>query len=541
MKKILYIITIAVCGCFGLQSCSDYLSTTPLDFTGTGNFYKDDKDMETALTGCYGQIGSSFGVDYRTGMFLIGNVGTDELGGNPYSSPDASSNMDQFQNGRVVSTNLNVRDFWKSTYSALYSINMLLDKIGGINMDETRKNEIIAEARFLRGWNYMNLGMVFGGVPVYLSVPQDAKAGRNTLQEVMTAAMNDFEFAYTNLDGSKSVAAGRGSKWAAGAYLAKLYCYLASCKENNVGSSFNFAINSFAWVDVDALYGKADIILNDIITNSGYQLTGDYRTLFCEGSTAKQAEENLFYLNPSNQKKIGFGLMYYLIAPGSQTGGWGTCRPFEEIYLKYDPAIDLRARWNLGGLGDSDCQLVTIDGSQYYQPKDNTADGHYCVNKFRIIYTASKHDDAYYGYYPLLRYAEVLLLKAETAYHISGADAGRDVLKQIRTRSLRAGVSIDEMQATYKKADFVQELLDERSRELCFEQQRKFDLVRFGRYLSTIKAIKTSNTVTSIWGTWNRNSAGVLVGNISENQIWMPIPSEDCIANPNLLPNNPNY
>lgn len=61
-----------------------------------------------------------------------------------------NSNMDQFQNGLVTKTNLNVRDLWKSAYSAIYSINQLLDKIGAVDMDAERKADVIAEARFLR-------------------------------------------------------------------------------------------------------------------------------------------------------------------------------------------------------------------------------------------------------------------------------------------------------------------------------------------------------------------------------------------------------
>ena len=463
------------------------------------------------------------------------------MGGNPYSSPDANSNMDQFQNGLVTKTNLNVRDLWKSAYSAIYSINQLLDKIGAVDMDAERKADVIAEARFLRGWNYMNLGMIFGGVPVYTAVPHAPKAGRNTLEEVMTTAAEDLRYAYDNLDPAADAVNGRTSRWAAGGYLAKLYCYLASCKINKVGSDLGFPLNSFDWVDAEALYSDADKILDDIRLNSGFKLTDDYRTLFCECSKDKQAEENLFAYAPSPQKKIGFGLMYYQLAAGTQTGGWGTCRPFEEVYLRYDGTRDKRMEWNIGGLGDSDCKLVTIDGSQYYQPKENLQDGQYCAHKFRIEYTASKHDDAYYGYYPLLRYAEIVLLKAETEAYLKNEDAGRLILKEVRSRALKPDADIDELQTIYRKTDFIEELLDERSRELCFEQQRKFDLVRFGRYLSTVKAIRTTNTLTDVWGTWNRNAASVLVGNISANQIWMPIPNEDCLANPNLLPNNPGY
>ena len=87
MKKLNYIIIFFLA--VVLYGCSDILDTEPLGFTATANFYKDANDVEIALTGCYGLFGQSYSVNYRTGMFLIGNVGTDEVLGNPYSTPDA--------------------------------------------------------------------------------------------------------------------------------------------------------------------------------------------------------------------------------------------------------------------------------------------------------------------------------------------------------------------------------------------------------------------------------------------------------------------
>ena len=103
MKKLNYIIIFFLA--VVLYGCSDILDTEPLGFTATANFYKDANDVEIALTGCYGLFGQSYSVNYRTGMFLIGNVGTDEVLGNPYSTPDAQSNMDQFIFGRVTKNN----------------------------------------------------------------------------------------------------------------------------------------------------------------------------------------------------------------------------------------------------------------------------------------------------------------------------------------------------------------------------------------------------------------------------------------------------
>jgi len=541
MKKLIYISLVFILSL--TYGCSDFLDSTPLGFTATSNFYKDANDAEIALTGCYGLYGMSFSVNGRTGMFLIGNVGTDEILGNPYSTPDAGSNMDQFIFGRVLKSNLNIRDIWEKMYTGLYSINELLHQIDGIDMDETRRNEIKAEAMFLRGWHYYHLGMIFGGVPVYTAVPHEIDKGRNTLQEVMTQAITDLSFAYENLENSPLSDPGRASKWSAGGYLARLYCYLASCKKYDVGKNLNFPLNSFDWVNVDDSYNQALVIINDIIDNSGLILTSDYRSLFCEGSASKQKEELLFTYDPSPKSKVGFGLMSYLLPAGTQGGGWGSCRPTQEVLSRYNRNLDLRAGWVVGGLADFDCETQMIDGVAYFKPKDlklnngEAWDGDYCVNKFRIEKTESKHEDYYWGLYPLMRLAEIYLLKAEVTAHKSGEEAGREILKVIRERALieTPNSTAEQLHNSYKRDDFIQELLDERSRELCFEQCRKFDLIRFNRYESTIKSLSTT------YGVWNRNAALQLIENITDNKIWSPIPEEDEIANPNLKPNNPGY
>jgi hypothetical protein len=540
MKKIFYIV-ILMFG-FVLNGCSDFLDSKPLSFTSINNFYQNENDAQTALIGLYGLVGNSYAVDYRTGLFCIADMGNDELVGNPYTTPDAASNMEQFIYGRVLKSNKNIRDLWAQMYHGIYSINLLLTQLPGIDMDDDVKTKIEAEARFLRGWHYMYMGMIWGGVPVYTTLPQDNKA-RNSLQEVMTQAISDFQFAYDKLPGDKIKTPGKASKWAAAGYLVKLYSYLASCKKYGVGKNLNFALNSFDWVDVDTYYKNALALSNEIINDSGQTLTSDYRSLFCEGSTSEQSKELLFTLLPSPSKLMGMGLTYYLLPVGNNGGGWGTCRPTQEQYDRYDTLYDSRVHWVVGGLCNTETATETIDGHAYYIPaalhlsNGQAYDGDYCINKYRYVKTSSKHEDSYYGYFPLLRLADIYLYRAEAKAHLEGDEAGREALKEVRYRALMKNRTTDVslLQSKYRRKDFVQELLDERSRELCYEQQRKFDLIRFNRYESTIKSISTT------YGVWNRNAAPQLIDNITDQKIWSPIPEEDELANPLLLPNNPNY
>jgi len=521
-------------------SCSNYLDTKPISFTTIDNFYKTPEDVEIALRGCYGRLINSYSVNSRAGLFFVGDIGTDELLGNPYSTPDAGSNMDQFIFGRVVKTNLMARDLWENMYSSIYGINLLLSKLDEVPMDEDRREQVRGEATFLRGWHYMYLGMVYGGVPVYTTVPHEKDKARDPLQQVMEQAIADLQYAYDHLSDNR--VAGVANRWTASGYLTKLYCYLAAGKKFEAGKELNFPLNSFEWVDVDGYYGRAQQLADELIATSGYRLAEDYRSLFSEGSTAKQAEEILLTILPSRENKAGFAPTFYHFPVGYYGGGWGTCRPTQEVYDRYDTLYDARVHWVVGGHG-TDPATEAIDGMEYVKPlplnlSNGVAyDGDYNVTKLRAVSSAVRNTDFYFGYYPLLRLADIYLLNAEATAHLEGDDAGREILKAVRSRALIQSRADDVavLQTAYRRSDFIQELLDERSRELCFEQQRKFDLVRFGRYVSAIQDISTTR------GVWNSLSARILIDNISESKIWLPIPEEDEISNPNLLPNNPGY
>ncbi len=85
------------------------------------------------------------------------------------------------------------------------------------------------------------------------------------------------------------------------------------------------------------------------------------------------------------------------------------------------------------------------------------------------------------------------------------------------------------------KTDFIQELLDERSRELCMETQRHFDLARFGRYTSAIKSLSGDKTVG-----WFNTAVPVLQANWAPYRVWFPIPLTELSLNKNLV-QNPGY
>ena len=67
---------------------------------------------------------------------------------------------------------------WNDSYSAIARFNTILDKIGGITMDETLRNRYVGEVKFLRGLVYFYLVQTFfGDVPLVLTEITDPSAG----------------------------------------------------------------------------------------------------------------------------------------------------------------------------------------------------------------------------------------------------------------------------------------------------------------------------------------------------------------------------
>jgi hypothetical protein len=222
--------------------------------------------------------------------------------------------------------------------------------------------------------------------------------------------------------------------------------------------------------------------------------------------------------------------------------GGGTARltPLGELYRKYN-ATDFRRDWNITGNLAATAITENVEGDNYYVPaKANITRAIYNA-KFRYrdpkvkapLFPTANSD----GNYPVLRYADILLIHAEAIFYTTGdATLARTFLSQVRKRALIApATTTTVLDVAYRKTDFVQELLDERSRELCMETQRHFDLARFGRYTAAINSLSSDKNVG-----WFNTAVPVLQANWAPYRIWFPIPLTELSLNKNLV-QNPGY
>jgi hypothetical protein len=525
----------------GFNSCTEeFVDIQPLSFVTVENYYKTPEEAETALNGVYNILSAGdvqgFGNQstYSRQLMIMLNGGTDEaIVPNTFINP----NYVEFGTANFTPLSLFINESWVFFYSGINRANVLLDRIDQIEgFEGNRKNEIIAEARVLRGYYHMILSMMHGGIPVYDDVGQNPEKPRNNIQEVYSLILADFEFGYQTLQ-DRAPVQGRANKWTAAGLLAKAHTYLASAKNNGLQAFID--VNSFDWVDVNEHYQKALGYTQEIIGGSGYFLTENYDYLFRENTKAQQYEEVLLAAEASSDpsNRVSNIIVNAFVPQGNfnlRGGGFGWFRPTSELYNKYIEG-DLRRDHNITGNMVTDDDEF-IEGVRYFVPRPlpNMQVGFACIGKYRMIDPALKSLPNFASNInlPLVRYADILLLHAESQYFLGNESGARATLSLVRARAVTENISLEELNANYQRANFVDELLDERSRELCFESWRRIDLARFNRFDQVINSLSTTD------GFYNSNTVEPLQSNWKPERVWFPIPTIQLDLNSNLIQNS---
>jgi len=523
------------------SSCNDdYLNTEPLSFLTTDTYYQTPDQIEIALAGVYNVLSASqvqnFGNNstFSRNMMVMLNGATDEA---VVRDLNINPNYVDWGDASFTAQSNFVNESWVFLYAGINRANTLIERIQLVDgFEANRKEEIIAEARLLRGFYHMMLSMMHGGIPVYASTTEDPLKARNSIQEVYDLVIDDYEFAYQTL-GNRAETLGRVNKWSAAGLLAKVHTYLASAK--NSGLNGFISINDFSWVDSNQHYISALTYTQDIIANSGYQLASNYDYLFRETTKQQQYSENLFAVEASNDPSTNVvNIVVNAFVPQGNAnrvgGGYGWFRPMSELYNKYIEG-DFRRDHNVTGNLNSVNRFEFIEGVKYFVPRDipSLNNGFLCIGKYRMVDPALKSIPNWASNInlPLLRYADILLLHAEALYFTGDEPSARNFLSTVRQRSVTNGFLLADLNNAYRKADFVEELLDERSRELCFENWRRIDLARFNKYTETINNLSTTD------GFYNIRVAPIVQNNWKPERVWFPIPTIQIDLNKNLIQN----
>ncbi len=415
------IIKLALTGAalLSLSSCGDsFFEQYPSNSITEGNFYKTDDDFNQGIYSCYHKMKTQMGfylneLAYRSDECLLESMAV---------STQDRYDLDHFQE---KSNNGILSDIWNAWYNGIYRCNDVLVHMEGKNIANADKYR--GEALFLRSWWYFTLYRVFGCVPVTTTVvaPADAKrVPRCTDDEMYTRLTEDLSEAIDLLPAKKSAEVARVTKIAAQALLAKVYLTFGK-------------------------YPEAQAVLEDALKDSSYGLmpvTGD-----------------VFDINKKMNKEIIFAL-YYNKTNDNGHGYWYSTSTSVMADIK-NPTAEFKALYN-----ESDNRLALINT---YTKINNSL---YAMTKWMDTYDA-QFTKQVGNDFPLIRYADVVLMYAEALGQQGRIADALPYLNQTRTR---AGLpELTEAEVSDKKT-FIQELADERGREFALEGQRWFDLVRLG-------------------------------------------------------------
>jgi starch-binding outer membrane protein, SusD/RagB family len=478
------------------MGCDDFLEKKPLDTVNTENFYQTADDAVAAVNAAYQPLQRPKLHNMRmwTTDIIAGNS---EVGANPVEANDGIETKDQ-ANFITTTDNRGVLDLYQGPAPGILYANLVLQKVPDINMDEALKNRILGEAKFLRAYYYFILVRFFGDVPLIL-VPQtpgdDLRPVRTPKADVYIQIIKDLEEAIGELPRREEYAVadiGRASKGSAVGMLAKVYLTLGN-------------------------WEKALELCNQVET-LGYELNPDYAASFNPG--AENTAESLFevqYVSPvnnfwddANQSSWTTNFMGPRDSPLTAVG-WGWNQPTQEFVDSYEEG-DLR-------------KDVTIfyEGGPQFDGKDYKASMSYVtgysVRKFVLptTYVPTGSSGSPLNW-PVLRYADVLLMKAEALNELGRTSEGEDPINAVRNRA-----GLDPVQTGLTKDEFRKVVMHERRIELAFEGHRWFDLVR---------------VQNGTFGLEFLHSIGKT--NATEKHLLFPIPQAERDVNPNLT-QNPGY
>ena len=470
MKKIFK--TVMIFSLVLVASCDDYIEVEPIG-PDASDYFNNEQEYESALIGAYDMLQSSFW------NVLIGVVASDDFaaGGDSFNFDQPTvQNVNQMIH--TPSDNNQLRDIWNLKYAGLNRANYVLEF-----KDKTEfngKEQIIAQAYFLRAYFTFELAKHFGNIPLKVEtrdgvsriadqrviIGEQYNINRvGSISAVYSLIEEDLKEAIPSLPAEQSEIY-KATKGAAQALLGKVYLYHGT-----------FDADKFA----DAASAFADVIASPV-----YSLkTGDdYKNLF--ESSAENGSESVFEIQYTGVEPAGWDCIicsegsYFPKFCGPRSPydnpefvtGWGFCLPSQELYDLFD-ANDARRDVTFYDLRD--------EQDSYSQGRDDTGLFNKKYIPRKIDETAGSDPLNYANNYRSIRYADVLLMAAEAHAQSGGANA-EDYLNQVRFRAYGDN-SHDYSSA---EGDLLEAIYAERRKELAGEGHRFFDLVRTNKAAAAI-------------------------------------------------------
>lgn len=442
MKKISFIILASSL----FASCNKLVEDPDSLITQT-QFYKTSSDAITAVNAVYSTLNTDAAADFpiygRNLNLLTGNGSDDQIFSPSNTNPDVRA----LGTTTYVPANDRIKKNWQQHYFGISRANVAIDNIPNITMDTALQQRLVREAKFIRALLYFNIVRLWGDAPLILHDPTSTdvnvtKVARTSKEEIYTQIISDLTDA-THLPASYAVAdKGRVTTGAAHALLAKVYLtrkeWAKSITESeqvmNGGYGYALFANYYDAFQKPTKNGIEHIFSVQFETNLG-----------AKNSTQNLSSALFNSFNPS---------VYPGDGPADST-----------IFLLFDSTDTRRA--------------VTFFTQQYNPATGLWVDfGAPRYNKFIDYSLNPLTNQAVSGInYPVIRYADVLLMYAEALNELNGGptEEAYNAVNQVRERA-----HLDNLIQGLNQSDFREAVFLERRKEFIQEGNRWFDLSRRG-------------------------------------------------------------
>ena len=570
IKYKIYILAVAL----SFASCKKALVEDPAYTINNVTAFESESTANMALLGCYAYLTeySTYGQNLQEA--LVGPSGlTFGQNNNPGYAEFASLNVSE--------TNVTIEQSWRGLYKVIGECNYFISSVGKSSLSDSYKARAIGEARFLRALCYFNLANLFGGVPLRIepTTSETVNMARSSREEVYAQAEQDWLFAAENLGPEK--VSGRASKYAAYAYLAKLYWMLGS--HDNSPSSPNWA--------------KAKKMGDIVLTEGGFGLETRFADVFKNHSS--NSPESIFQINFSTATN-GYGNRGNWVFSASNTSNpgisWARYRASRAFYDHFrgtypdDPRLSATFGTRIKLIKTNGNVMFTYpylystpvnastratDSIRYTQLADPTNPGlseltpamqaafvntgnrdhgwPYFIKQFDATATAQNSGKNLMVY----RYADFLLLMADVENELNNTPTAIGYVNRVLSRARRSAIgAIYPQDITAMSVDALRNrIFDERLFELAGEFDLFTDVRRRGtEYFEKVLNRHDNHQITKAQVAYNKTLGNnqpfmdymILtdVSNVEDflkKNLLLPIPRNEISNNEGILDTDQNY
>jgi starch-binding outer membrane protein, SusD/RagB family len=456
MKETTFIKTIFIFCLFVIvSSCGkDFLTEPPRKVT-IDNLINNPQD------GAQRVIGSVYSELYSWGEHSFSWIGITSI-----TSDDADKGSDpgdsgtdklELDNWDFTSTSLSFSEVWINNFEGIGRAAYAIRFINEMDLPADEKARYIGEAQLLRAYFYFNLVRSFGGVPLIDHVLEsqadiDAASVRASSEQIYAFIEKDLTEAIGKLPSTVPTAEnGRVTSGAAQALLAKVYLY-------------------------ESKWTASKDMCDAIITSGHYSLLTDYSKIWKE--SGEFSSESIWEVNCiGTTPNCGIPGYFVVQAPRGPGGlGWGFNTPTTDLVNAYEPG-DVRKDATIITTGQTLWDGFVVNAgapNPYYNYKSY-------VSKTQESFNGN--DDQTNKNLRILRYGEILLIKAEVENELQNPTEAIAALNQIRNRANLPNTTATDYNSL-KEA-----IWKERRVEMAFEHDRTFDLRRTGRAGTVLRAL----------------------------------------------------